>query len=102
AAEAEVGRHRDRNEDAEDDDDHQQLDEGETALLTSQARLDLAEHVEISSDGVDWREAPAKWLSAHCSPIPRGQKGDRVPIFIPHGGGCPWDAARARALRREA
>src|SRR5581483_2085641 len=47
AAEAEVGRHRDGNEDAEDDDDDQEIDEGETAHLTGQARLDLAEH-EIS------------------------------------------------------
>src|ERR671911_1011840 len=39
-AEGEVRRHRDREQDAEDDDDNEKLDEGETLLLTSQALLD--------------------------------------------------------------
>src|SRR5581483_5192160 len=39
AAGAQIGRDGNRNQDAEDDDDDQELDERETALLTSQARL---------------------------------------------------------------
>src|SRR5579872_3015190 len=50
ATEAEIRRHRDGDEDAEDDDDDQELDEGEAAFLTSQARLDLADHSEAPSD----------------------------------------------------
>src|SRR5581483_1518510 len=69
--------------------------------LSSRARRVLILlSIEISSDGgVDWREAPAKWLSASPSPVLRGQKGDRVPIFIPHRGGYLRAGLREQALQ---
>src|SRR2546430_16054786 len=68
--------------------------------LSSRARRVLILlSIEISSDGVDWREAPAKWLSASPSPVLRGQKGDRVPIFIPHRGGYLAAGLREQALQ---
>src|SRR5207249_9990126 len=47
-AEAQVRGDRDREQDAEDDDDNEKFDEGETRLLTGQPLPDLAGHYEGS------------------------------------------------------
>src|SRR5581483_11247223 len=53
ALEAQVGGHRDGDEDAENDDDDQKLDEGE-ALLRGQPRLDAIEHGAGSPSARGW------------------------------------------------
>src|SRR5215210_7968221 len=79
-AEAQVGRHRDRQQDAEDDDDDEELDEGETAFLTSQARLQVGNHCDCSFDLDRWSAAYRRAARAGPSPervIPSPAAGDR-------------------------
>src|SRR5437867_2086930 len=72
-AEAQVRGDRDREQDAEDDDDNEKFDEGETAFLTGQPLPDLAGHYGSSFHG-----ERTMWPDRHRPTHPRWVTLDRV------------------------
>ena len=102
--EAEIRRHRNRQQDADDDEHHEELDQREAALLCVEATpsaeplVDCCEHVVmlLSERG---RGEPTNALSVGPPGRPTPQKGDLEGIGIPRSGGVrsTWATGLATA-----